>query len=304
MDSARRVYRLYVAVAALGAVTVLGAWAVVLNAITGTFQPAGRLAASCFGAPMSEVTLATGLFAVLAIIGLTAAAAAVRSALRQLRATRRSLHRLRIVDEQHGALVFDDPRLRAFCVGLLRPRVYMSSGAVACLTDEELSAVVAHENHHARRRDPLRKFTATLLSDCLFFLPTLRLVRERHTALLELDADAAAVAAAANDPRPLARALLAFEERGCDQSGAVSPERVDRLLGESEPSALPLSWLASALVAIGVVFVLAARAAEATSHSDLTVDAMIGQLAVVGPVLATAALAIAVVMRAARVPRA
>ena len=52
---------------------------------------------------------------------------------------------------------------------------------------------------------------------------------------------------------------------------------------------------------------VAARAAEAASHSDLTVEAMIGQLAVVGPVLGTAALAIVVVtraMRAARVPRA
>lgn len=44
----------------------------------------------------------------------------------------------------------------AFCAGLLRPRVYLSSTAVESVEDSELAAVIEHESHHCRRCDPLR----------------------------------------------------------------------------------------------------------------------------------------------------
>jgi len=60
-------------------------------------------------------------------------------------------------------------------------------GAVAALDDGALSAVLAHERHHARRRDPLRLATGRVLARALFFLPELRDLVNRQQALAELD---------------------------------------------------------------------------------------------------------------------
>ena len=42
------------------------------------------------------------------------------------------------------------PRPEAFCAGLFRPRVYVTSGAVELLDDAGLDAVLAHERQHAQ----------------------------------------------------------------------------------------------------------------------------------------------------------
>src|SRR5207253_8175890 len=69
--------------------------------------------------------------------------------------------------------IIEDPEPQAFCSGLLCPRVYLSSGALELLEDDELQAVVAHEAYHAKRRYPLRFFVARTFADALFFLPAL-----------------------------------------------------------------------------------------------------------------------------------
>ena len=107
---------------------------------------------------------------------------------------------------------------RAFCSGLLHPRVYVSAGALATLSAAELAAVVAHEGHHADRRDPLRILIARAIGDA-YSLPALA---RREQALAELAADDAAVRRGGK--APLASALLAFP-------GGIAPERVDRLAG-------------------------------------------------------------------------
>jgi hypothetical protein len=59
----------------------------------------------------------------------------------------------------------------AFCAGLLRPRVFVTSGMVASLADDELDAVLVHEAEHAHRRDPLRRLAGRAAADVLFWLP-------------------------------------------------------------------------------------------------------------------------------------
>ena len=56
--------------------------------------------------------------------------------------------------------VVNDSSPEAFCAGFLRPRVYVSRGAVELLTPDELRAVLQHEHHHWRMRDPLRLASA------------------------------------------------------------------------------------------------------------------------------------------------
>ena len=60
-----------------------------------------------------------------------------------------------------------------FCIGLLRPRIVVSTGLVNLLDRAELDAVLAHEASHQRRRDPLRLMVASVAIRGLFFVPAL-----------------------------------------------------------------------------------------------------------------------------------
>ena len=109
----------------------------------------------------------------------------------------------------------------AFCAGLLRPRVYVSEGALRALGDDELAAVVAHESHHAARRDPLRILVARAIGDAY----SLGALPRREQALAELAADAAAVRSGGR------RAARGGAARVPRRRAGIAPERVDRLAG-------------------------------------------------------------------------
>jgi Zn-dependent protease with chaperone function len=87
----------------------------------------------------------------------------------------------------------DGPAASAFCAGLLRPRVFVTSGMVAALTAEELDAVLVHEAEHARRRDPLRRLAARAAADVLFWLPLVGWWTRHRLEDAELAADRAAI---------------------------------------------------------------------------------------------------------------
>lgn len=54
--------------------------------------------------------------------------------------------------------VVDNPAAIAWCAGLFKPRIYVSSGLVDALSAREVRIVLAHELAHAVRRDNLRKW--------------------------------------------------------------------------------------------------------------------------------------------------
>ena len=169
---------------------------------------------------------------------------------RQARLQRR-LRALTVLGERrlagHAVRVVRDPRPIAFCSGLLRPALHVSDGALAALGERELRAVVEHEAHHARRRDPLRLLAAQTAEDVFGFLPPLRGLARRQAALADLAADRAAVAAIGS-PAPLAGALLAFDD--------PAPERVDHLLGRPLAGVAPGALAAAALAVAGLATVL------------------------------------------------
>ncbi|MDO8209523.1 M48 family metalloprotease [Conexibacter sp. CPCC 206217] len=179
--------------------------------------------------------------------------------------------------------VLDDARPAAFCAGLLHPRVYVTSGALAAFgTDgdagdagvggarcegggrgcpEPLHALLAHEAAHARRRDPLRRLGGEVVARGLFFLPVLRPLSARQAAVAELRADAAAVAACDGDVRPLANALLTFEQAQRSPL-RIDPERVDSLAGVQRPWRQPSRALAVALGTLALVLACPVLAVE------------------------------------------
>lgn len=197
----------------------------------------------------------------LAIVGFVVIATAVVAAGRELVGSARLVRRLNGAssDRLKGALVIEDAVPRAFCAGLLRPRIYISRGALTRLDEPALDAVLAHERRHAERRDPLRFATLRVMARALSWLPAMSKLADRQTSLAELGADEHAVEAAGGDRSPLARAMLAFGEAGSNaQVVAIDPVRADYLLGQ------PPSWRLPVVLCLAAGAVLALIAALAT----------------------------------------
>jgi bla regulator protein blaR1 len=205
---------------------------------------------------------------VLAALGLVAIATAVVGAGREVRAARRFAHlmaRSRLTRFQ-DAFVFPDERPRAFCAGLLSPRVYVSTGAVALLDERALGAVLAHERRHARRRDPLRTAAGRVLARSLFFVPGLGELVRREQLLAELSADESAVNAAPGNRSALARAMLGFSDSARPgEPTAVDPARADYVLGS------PPSWRFPALLFVMAFSVTALLVATAVLAGQVAV---------------------------------
>ncbi|MCG3210271.1 MAG: Protease HtpX [Anaerolineae bacterium] len=89
--------------------------------------------------------------------------------------------------------------VHVFCLGLWRPRVWLTSGLVTTLTDPELNAVLAHEAHHLRQRDPLRLVMGRAIASAFFFLPLMGALARRAELGCELAADSAAIAFLGDD---------------------------------------------------------------------------------------------------------
>ncbi|UTI63996.1 M56 family metallopeptidase [Paraconexibacter antarcticus] len=232
------------AAAALAATTVLRS----VNPGASSWSDLQRMCITMLGgaSPVARVIILA-----LAGIGLAVPVRGASSIFRQLTATRRFLRSLTVTDVQAGSpsvVTVADDRPLAFCAGVLRPRIYLSTGTRRLLPRPELDAVIAHESHHAQRRDPLRMLIVDAVRHAMFFLPVLGQCRTRYGSLTELAADERAIATVG--VRPLAGALAMFDAHGGPLT-AVSAERVDHLLGERH------AWQISPLALIGGLWSIA-----------------------------------------------
>jgi Zn-dependent protease with chaperone function len=296
MASARRLYRLQLGLGAVGIAATALTLAVALTRVDFRGASLDAIREACRQMGLGDLSAASLLVLLLSSAAFAVIALAARSALAQFAARRRFLASVVVVGNARVAgqetLVIDEARPQAFCTGLLRPRIYISRGALATLDLSQLEAIVTHEAHHALRRDPLRIFSARVLGEALFFLPVLRQLADRYAALAELAADEAAVRRS-RTRQPLAAALLAFEEAPSASVVGIAPERVDHLLGKRARWNLPIALLAGAGVTLAGLFALALRTAEATGQASVDMPVLLAQACMVGmafiPVLAGAA---------------
>jgi len=276
---ARGVWWLQVAVGGVGATATFVALGVAVTRVNFSGVSVSDIVAACRSWAFPDLRPAS--VAVLAVGSLSLAAMVLiaRSALRQLRATRRFRRRLSVLGPLPGvpcAHLIADERPQAFCVGLLRPRVYVSDGAWRALGPDERAAVLAHELHHADRRDPLRLLVARALAEGLFFLPAVRTLAERYAALAELAADEAAVRAT-QGARALASALLTFDAHPSPAVIGIAPERVDHLMGRRAGWELPVLMLLGPLATVGLLVAVTLRLSEATAHGSIALPALMAQ---------------------------
>jgi Zn-dependent protease with chaperone function len=125
----------------------------------------------------------------------------------------------------------------AFAVthGLTHPRILLSTGLIEVLDRAELTAVLEHERHHLRARDPLRLLAGRALAGYGWFLPLLRWWTKRSALRREVAADRAAtakagVAAVAGALLKLAGAPAPAAVAAANPNGDL-PERIAHLEG-------------------------------------------------------------------------
>src|SRR3972149_1737768 len=94
----------------------------------------------------------------------------------------------------------------AFTHGLLKPRIYISTGLMKCLSRDELRAVFRHELCHRDKLDPLRFLALGFLWNAFFYIPASGLLVSFSRLKSEHEADDAAVKS--SEPVSLASAIL------------------------------------------------------------------------------------------------
>jgi Zn-dependent protease with chaperone function len=147
-------------------------------------------------------------------------------------------------------------RAEAFCYGLLHPRICITTQLVQTLTPCEVEAVLRHERHHLRRRDPLRAWLWTVTGSGCWWL---RDQAKQADVRRELAADRAVIAAQGR--MPLASALfklMASRAAAPPADLAISgmsatDARIEQLLDPHQPIAVPPSLHADHALLVSVL---------------------------------------------------
>lgn len=244
--------------------------------------------------PAANLAAVVVLF--LGFLGAVVAARATTATVQELLAARRFARRVARGELRrvYGALVIEDDRPAAFCAGLLRPQVYVTSGVLTILDEGALEAVLAHERHHAQCRDPLRLAASRVLAEALFFLPSLRGLGHRRQELSELDADESVVIARTGNRAALARAMLSFSDSAeAGMSEGIEPARIDYLLGESDGWRFPVLLCLATVTFLAMLMMMAVLAGrEAAASATLAPPFLSAQPCVVMLALVPAAVSL------------
>jgi hypothetical protein len=249
---ARHAYRLWTALAAAGTVLALGVVVVAFADVSVRDHPAhvvpilGARVAVPAANPAAIALLALATLGIAVLLTLVRGSFVIARAQRRLQ---RGLPVVGLLPGQDDVAVIAHDGVHAFCAGLLRPRIYISAGALRELGESELQAVLAHERMHRTRRDPLRVVSARLLGEALFFVPAVRSLARRYDVLAEIAADDHALAAVGGDASVVAAAMLAFD-------AGVAPERADHILGLPGDWSLPLGLSGVTIAGVGALAVL------------------------------------------------
>lgn len=156
----------------------------------------------------------------------------------------------------------------AFTAGLFHPHIYISDSISNRLPVTQLAAIIAHEEAHRRRRDPLRASAMRVLGCTLFFIPVVRHLGQDMMDEVEITADDEALQCHAVQPLDLAAALVDVSA-GSEPDPAITgsavgfrrdallDRRVRRLVGEDSTPASHATRrsLASAAFVLGTMWV-------------------------------------------------
>jgi hypothetical protein len=203
--------------AAVAAAALLGVLVEIgLQGVTGIAAVTAGLVSACilFAFELRALPPGLVLVSVTALASVVALARALRGVWREQRLLR-ALPAVALAESSYRGTVPSAPGVDvyvlgarwqgAFCGGVLRPKVVVTSELLDALDPAERGAVVAHELSHARSRGPLKLVLGQVVVRSFFWVPVLRDLVDRYLLLTELTADRAAIAA--TSPAALAGAL-------------------------------------------------------------------------------------------------
>ena len=182
------------------------------------------------------------------------------SAVRTLRARHRNRVLVDLVATRNPLLprtrVVDHDVPLAYCLPGLRPRVVLSRGVLDLLREDEVRAVLAHEDAHVVHRHDLVVLPFAAFGSTFPRLRPVSTASEQVALLVEMLADDRAVRS--HPPEVLARALYKVGTASVPSGGLGATADGVLLRAQRLVSPLPaLSWLELAAVAVATVAVLA-----------------------------------------------
>ncbi len=163
------------------------------------------------------------------------------------------------VPSVENVTLFEDRSPLAFTGGFLRPRIFLSTRLMEILDEKEFRAVVLHESHHQRSKDPLKGLVISFISDFLFFLPVSSFLKRTFHLTSELTADAYSIRSQ-SDPLDLVSSLLKVQKlNGPAASWFFDPTevRAKQLLGKPTTISLPLKKAFFTLVLLAITAFIA-----------------------------------------------
>jgi len=154
-------------------------------------------------------------------------------------------------------------RLSFACTaGLFFPRIHVSAGLVDSLSDEEVKAVLRHEQSHLRRRDPLRGALIGFFGHFFFSIPMATRLLQSLRRDSELIADDYALSFSPS-PAVLASALVKVKRDNLSRAkvttgftgGDILGVRLNRILGTKLKKDVPGSRQTLSRTVAGLILV-------------------------------------------------
>lgn len=90
-------------------------------------------------------------------------------------------------------IVLSHPAPMAITMGFIFPKIILTTGLINLLTNDELKAVILHEEYHKENRDPLKLFLLSLSSSLLWYIPIQKWFLGKFRIIQEILADDAAI---------------------------------------------------------------------------------------------------------------
>lgn len=85
--------------------------------------------------------------------------------------------------------VIKDRAFLALAMGIFRPKILLSTHVLDNFTEKEVEAILLHEWHHCKKRDPLKLFLVSLFADSMKYVPVLKGLAHHYKVWRELSAD-------------------------------------------------------------------------------------------------------------------
>lgn len=161
----------------------------------------------------------------------------------------------------------EDHQPVVFCFGFRTPKICISSGLIEKLSNQELKAVLLHEQYHLKSYEPIKLFLVKIMAKIWIFVPGIRSLSLQYLTYSELAADEFATDGFKNKiflARALAK-IMRWQERAMIKNnlalsffGAITTTRINKLVDDKYKPLFkfyPITIILTVIIMLLAVFV-------------------------------------------------